>query len=166
MTRVKIISLLAIISIVGCALSAPCQRTTRKRLKPSPEAIARRNHTSRFDTIATAADSAAIVFSGYEKTLSSTKESFFATNHTDSLITRLNIEIKYLDMKGRQLDTRAVTLDTDLPPGETRRFDLSAWDRQKVFYYYLSPTPRSSHATPYNVTIRLLSALHQVHQDD
>ncbi|MDE6368391.1 MAG: FxLYD domain-containing protein [Muribaculaceae bacterium] len=163
MTRARLISLFAILSIIGCALSAPGQRTTRKRLKPSLEAVAGHDRSKLFDTIATAADSAAIAFSGYEKTLSSSKESFFATNHTDSLITRLNIEITYLDMKGRQLDTRKVTLDTDFPPGETRRFDISAWDRQKVFYYHLSPTPRSSHATPYNVTIRLLSALRQRH---
>ena len=161
MTHLRLLSLFVIISIIGCTLSATGQRTTRKRLKPSPEAIAITDNASRFDTIATAADSSAITFAGYEKTLSSTKESFFATNHTDSLITRLNIEIKYLDMNSRQLDTRSVTLDTDLPPGETRRFDLSAWDRQKVFYYPLSPTPRSSHATPYNVTIRLLAALRQ-----
>lgn len=161
MTRHRLLTLLVIISIICCALSATGQRTTRKRLKPTPEAITRNNHTSRFDTVATAADSAAIAFSGYEKTLSSNKESFFATNHTDSLITRLNIEITYLDMKGRQLDTRSVSLDTDFPPGETRRFDISAWDRQKVFYYHLSPTPRSAHATPYNVTIHLISALIQ-----
>lgn len=161
MTRVRLIYILAIIAVIGCALSAAGQRTTRKRLKPSPEVITPNDHASRFDTIATASDSAAILFSGYEKTLSSPKESFFATNHTDSLITRLNIEITYLDMKGRQLDTRLVSLDTNLPPEQTRRFDISAWDSQKVFYYHLSPTPRSSHATPYNVTIRLLSALHQ-----
>lgn len=151
--------LIILAAILASALTAAGQRTTRSRLRPAPRAVATPQQLHPYDTIATAADSAAIVFSGYEKTLSSNKESFFATNRTDSLINTLDIEITYLDIKGRQLDTRRLTLETDLPAGETRRFDIPAWDRQKVFYYHLSPTPRAAHATPYRVTIHLLTAL-------
>ena len=159
MIRLRFSLLIVIIFILLGALSATGQRTTRKNLRPSPAAVTGHDYTHLFDTIATSADSAAVAFAGYEKTLSSSQESFFATNKTDSLITRLDIELNYLDMTGRQLDTRRITLDTQMTPGQTRRFDIKSWDRQKVFYYYLSPAPRSSHATPYKVTIRLVTAL-------
>lgn len=157
--RRPILHLIAIAALLAGALAAPAQRTTRGRLRPAPQAAATPRDLHPYDTIATAADSGAIHFSGYEKTLSSTKESFFATNHTDSLITILDIRITYLDMKGRQLDTRTLTLPADLPAGETRRFDIPTWDRQKTFYYHISPTPRTAQATPYRVTIHLRHAL-------
>ena len=62
-------------------------------------------------------------------------------------------------MKGRTLDMRNVKIDIDLPAGETRRIDIKAWDRQKVFYYHLSPVPRTAQATPYQVGISLVCAL-------
>lgn len=157
--------LLLILLAALCCGTSLAQRTTRTRLRPSPEAVApdKNRHTTVYDTLAVGTDTCLLAFSGYEKTLSSNKETFFVTNRTDSFIDRLEIEIIYLDMKRRTLDTRRVDLDTSLPAGATRRFDIRSWDPQKVFYYHLSPVPRASQATPYRVDIRLVNALKKRH---
>lgn len=161
MTRFSgLIKTIVCICFIACAVSAVGQRTTRRNLKTVPPSTVKAA-TAAYDTIATAADSTAITFSGYEKTLRSTKESFFATNRTDSAITNLNIVITYKDMKGRTLDCRKVSVDIEIPTGETRRIDIRSWDRQKVFYYHLSSPPKAAQATPYRIKIALDAALHK-----
>lgn len=140
------------------AVSASAQRTTRSRLKPAQQSE-KVSAKAALDTVATAADSLLFSFSGYEKTLRSPKETFFVTNLSDSIVDRLALAITYKDMKGRTLDSREVSVDIDLPPGATRRVDIRSWDRQNVFYYHLSPVPRSSHATPYRVSVSLVAAM-------
>lgn len=152
--RALIVILLALCASIA---SVDAQRTTRSRLKPS--VVENKATHELFDTVAVATDSAAIVFSGYEKLLTSTKESFFVTNNTDSAITRLVVKIEYLDMKRRLLDSRTATIDLDLSPGETRKADISSWDRQKVFFYYRSRQPKVAQATPYRVRMTLDVAL-------
>lgn len=132
------------------------QRTTRPRLKAPQAATA---PSPKCDTLFTAADSTAFRFSGYEKTLRSSRESFFITNLTDSIIDRLSVELTYLDMRGRMLDIRTAEISLKLAPGETRKADIRSWDTQKVMYYHLSPAPRTTQATPYRLTIRLLAAM-------
>ena len=152
------ITLIALVATSSAFMSAEAQRTTRSRLKAGHKSENSAAKTE-YDTVALAADSLLFPFSGYEKTLRSSKESFFVTNRSDSTVSRLWLDITYKDMKGRSLDTRSIDLDIDLPAGETRRIDLRSWDRQNVFYYHLSPVPRSSHATPYRVNIRLKAAM-------
>lgn len=140
------------------SIAVSAQRTTRSKLRP----LGVEQHKTSdyaFDTVFVASDSANIVFSGYEKTLRATKESFFVTNRTDSLIDRLIIAITYKDMAGRELDRRPAQIDITIEPSATRRIDIPAWDKQKVFYYYLSPAPRSGRATPYKVAISTVAAL-------
>lgn len=152
------ITLIALVAVSSAFMSAEAQRTTRSRLKAGHKSEISAAKLE-YDTVAVAADSLLFPFSGYEKTLRSSKESFFVTNRSDSTVTRLSLDIIYKDMKGRPLDTRSVDLDIDLPAGETRRIDLRSWDRQNVFYYHLSPVPRSDHATPYRVNILLKAAM-------
>lgn len=112
------------------------------------------------DTVATSADSTALKFSGYEKTLRSATESFFITNLSGKDIDRIVVDIVYSDMKGRVLDRRTETIDISLPAAETRRADIRSRDRQHTFYYYRSPAPRhAAQATPYRVKISLLAAM-------
>ena len=138
--------------------TASAQRTTRSRLKPAPQSE-KVSSKADFDTVATAADSLLFSFSGYEKTLRSPKETFFVTNLSNSIIDRLALAITYKDMKGRVLDSREVNVDIEVPAGATRRVDIRSWDRQNVFYYHLSPVPRTSHATPYLVSVSLVAAM-------
>lgn len=142
--------------MVFSLVTVKAQHTTRSGLRVAPVKSA--NAPIGADTVATAADSAGVNFSGYEKALRSTKESFFATNNTGQNIDSLSIEIHYMDMKGRQLDSRRVTVAVNLPEGDTRRIDIPSWDRQHVWYYYRSPQPRTD-ATPYKVSVRLIAAL-------
>ncbi|MDE6633071.1 MAG: hypothetical protein K2K23_08745 [Muribaculaceae bacterium] len=98
----------------------------------------------------------AIRFYGFDKTVTSSMESFFISNSLDSEIQEPEIEITYFDMQGRQLHKRNVYLDTTVPPHETVRTDIKTWDTQKSFYFHKSVKPKRQ-ATPFSVKITLLS---------
>lgn len=98
----------------------------------------------------------AIRFYGFDKTVTSGVESFFISNGLDKAIRGMEIEIIYYDMKGRQLHRRTVSIDCDIPPGETMRTDIKSWDTQKSFYFHQSVKPRRQ-ATPFDVRIDLRS---------
>lgn len=107
-------------------------------------------------------DKSSVSFSGYDKPVSSSKESFLVTNNNSKAIEALEIKITYLDMKDRMLHSRIVNVSCYVPAGETRKADISSWDTQKTYYYYLGPSPKRV-ATPYKVKItpvRILFACH------
>lgn len=101
-----------------------------------------------------------IIFSGYEKKLQSTRESFFITNHTDRVILSVELSIEYLTPDGRQLNRKFHRIDCHIPPGETRAVDIKSWDTQRAFYYLPSEPERASGApfivkfTPLALSIR------------
>lgn len=98
-----------------------------------------------------------IRFYGFDKTLTSTKESFFIINGLDSTLTSISIEITYFDMHRRQLHKSVTSVDCNIPGGETRRVDIKSWDTQKAFYFHQSAKPRRQ-ATPFDVTLKLNDA--------
>lgn len=89
-------------------------------------------------------------FSGYDKELNSSKESFLLTNRSSKVITGFVVRIDYQDMEGRMLHSRLIEESCVLPPGETRRFDIKSWDSQHTYYYFLGNEPKKV-ATPYKV---------------
>ncbi len=97
-----------------------------------------------------------IRFYGFDKTVTSSKESFFVVNGLDNQISVMTVEITYFDMQGRQLHQALLSIDCDIPAGETRRVDIKTWDTQKAFYFHQSAKPRRQ-ATPFDVTITLKS---------
>lgn len=99
-----------------------------------------------------------VSFSGYDKTVSSSKESFLITNHNAEAIEAIEVKITYLDMKGRMLHSREVRVSCYVPAGETRKADISSWDTQRTYYYHLGPAPKKV-ATPYKVKITPLRAV-------
>lgn len=123
------------------------QKTTRAKLKTeadTPVAIA--------DTLLL--DSGMVVISGYEKELRSTVESFFITNKGPKDLNNITLTITYMDMAGRKLHERTEDISVPLPAGDTRMVRIPSWDRQKVWYYYLSNRPRTrSQATPFRVAL-------------
>ncbi len=134
-------------------LTAAAQTTRRRNLRPRRIAP---TEAHRPDTIT--ADSASFLVFGYEKTLRSSAESFFITNHTSDTVTTLIGQIEYLTTAGRQIHRRPFTSPVDLPPGQTRQITLPAWDKQKVWYYHLSPTPRTgTRATPFTIHLSITS---------
>mgnify|MGYP000757439043 FL=1 len=140
------------------AAQTDAQRTTRRLHHASSDIPAAVSHR---DSTAVNPGDSLFAVSGYEKTLRSRRETFFITNRGDSAVKALAMTIDYLDMHGHKLDRRAITVDTDLPAGETRRVDIAAWDRQQALYYYLSPAPRrTTVATPYKVRIAVTHIIH------
>lgn len=134
----------------------------RKGKKPDPPRVGRNastrtaaNSVSACDTIMLPpADS--ITVAGYEKTLRSNTESMIISNHTSEDITAVGLDIQYLDMKGRMLHrcSQSVNLPDGIPSGESRMVSIPSFDRQGLFYYYLSPKPkRATRATPFKVAV-------------
>lgn len=98
-----------------------------------------------------------ILFSGYEKKLQSTRESFFITNRTDHVILSVELSIEYLTPDGRQLNRRFHRVACNIPPGETRAVDVKSWDTQHAFYYAPSPPARAA-GSPFIVKFTPIAA--------
>ncbi len=147
----KYVALLLYAMIAG-AMICTAQNTMRGRnLKPVPRQTTEAT-AARSDTITV--DSDDILFSGYDKTLRSRKESVFVTNHSGHNACSISFEIEYRDMNGRQLHRERRSIDCDLPDGQTRLLVFPAWDKQQVWYYYLSrPARTSAQGTQYKVII-------------
>ena len=97
-----------------------------------------------------------IRFTGYDKNVGSSKETFHVVNGSHQDLTGMTIELTYKDMQGRMLHSRKLTVKCEIPKEETRKIDISSWDTQKSFYYFLSNEPQKV-ASPYQVEIRLLA---------
>lgn len=93
-----------------------------------------------------------VSFAGYDKPATSTKETIFITNGTDRTLRAVNVSIDYLDANGRQLHSRTVTLEVEIPGGQTRMATFKSWDTQGSFRYAGS---RKSRKETYIYTIKL-----------
>ena len=109
------------------------------------------------DTIA--AGDTTMRLAGYDKPLRSRHETIFATSLVDDTVCGLTFTVTYMDMQGRTLHERDVTVSTLIPPRATRKVDFPSWDRQQTFYYHLGPKPRTSSAVAYDVTMRMRALL-------
>ncbi len=141
------------------SLTLFAQKTTRSKLKADFAGATMEMPLTVADTIPL--DSGQVTVSGYEKSLRATVESFFVTNHTADTLSQVGLTIEYRDMSGRQLHQRTETVKLSLPPSSTRMARISSWDKQKVWYYYLTvPTrTRNYQSTPYRVTITPVFAI-------
>lgn len=149
-TRYLIPLLIALSSIP--LMTADRVVTTRKHLKPTAEFQSGIEKQGEIQADTLVHPSGIIRFCGYEKTLRATRETIFIENLSDSTIAEISLTIEYLDSDGRQIHQRAIRRETNLPPRQTRRFDLKSWDTQKSYYYINGDKPRKS-ATPYNIKI-------------
>ncbi|MDE6270249.1 MAG: hypothetical protein K2M12_05265 [Muribaculaceae bacterium] len=138
--------------MICCAICAPAQRTTRSGRPRAVHAVAERVALPVADTVV--APAGALTVAGYDKTLSSRRESFFVSNHMDSAtVVWIGATIDYLDTGGNQLHRRHTGMRCDIPPGQTRRIDIPAWDRQGVYYYRGSEPGRrvQAAASPFDI---------------
>lgn len=90
-----------------------------------------------------------IVFAGYDKPAVSGSESFFISNNTERTIRAIEVEITYLDTKGRMLHQRQEYIRMEIPAAETRKVDIKSFDTQHSFYYVKSNAP-AKRATPFD----------------
>lgn len=101
-----------------------------------------------------------VTVSGFEKTLRANKESMYVTNNTADTIEGLNLEITYSDVRGRMLHRAQHDVTALIPSGETRMVQVPSFDRQSLYYYYLSPLPkRADRATPFKVRVEIKSVI-------
>lgn len=138
--------LLAVILMLT-ASGLHAQKTTSRGLKMRSRPVVELR-----DTVTGALADSIVAFSGYEKTLSATRETLFITNRGEAPVEALSFDIAYHDRAGRLLHSRRVDLNCYIPAGETRRVDFRSWDTQKSFYFSGGPRPRVS-AIPYTVAI-------------
>lgn len=153
----KFLASLLLILLTVCACEAKKVRTGPAR---TPRSRVEATEPQKADTIF-APDAAAVRLSGYDKKLRATRESFFVTNSLlDSVaIIELHVVFEYSDMSGRQLHSEERRVKCHIPHGETRRLDVTSWDRQQSFYYFRSAAPKRSQATPYQVKSIVKSVL-------
>ena len=91
-----------------------------------------------------------VIFTGFDKNQSSSKESFFIINNTDRELTGVTLYIDYRTPDGRQLHKQFLKLSCSIPPGETRKADIPSWDTQRSFYYHKSQPSRKG-GNPFTV---------------
>ncbi len=135
-------------------------KTTRGRLKATPtrvEAPAVYCDTLDYkafkDGVGERATSAEpIGFAGYDKPLRGRKETLFVTNRTGKELMGVVFRISYFDSAKRLLHRARHEVGLEVPAGETRRIDLTSWDKQQTFYYRGSKRGRSA-GVPYTIEI-------------
>lgn len=95
-----------------------------------------------------------IAVAGFDKPLRSVRESMCVTNSSSRPLVGLRVTIDYLDTAGRQMHRAVRDITVDLPPAQTRRVEIPAFDRTGALYYHASPLPRGvRHATSFDVSI-------------
>lgn len=97
-----------------------------------------------------------VIFFGYDKKASATKESFLIKNESASDIFSIEIEISYFTTTGNLIHKRTAEVKTAVPSGETRIVDIPSWDTQKS-YHYIYSTPSQKGSTPYTVRFHIIS---------
>ncbi len=139
--------------LIAGSLTVYGQRTTRKGLRP----LEREQRASSQEVGDTLEGEVArmLLVTGFDKPLRSAYESMFVTNRLESQVSGVVFSVEYYDMRGRKLHSRQLTVNVDIPPGETRQLTFRTWDRQQSFYYHRSSKPRRADATPFDVVVRI-----------
>lgn len=100
-----------------------------------------------------------LTLSGFEKPLRAKTETMFLTNNMAETVDYIDIEITYQDIDGRMLHKASYGIEMTVPPGETRIFEIPSFDRNQIYYYFLSPVPPRAEATPFRVAVDLRYAV-------
>lgn len=144
---VALIPAAALAKRISTRIKAPATDTTefRARLKTYPY------HATEFERV-----SDAVTFMAYDKKASADRETFFVDNGSSVAISSLEVEISYYNTSGKLIHKRTVEINQTFPPKETRKVDISSWDRQKSFHY-VNSVPSTKGSSPYTVRFKVLS---------
>ncbi|MDO4319701.1 MAG: FxLYD domain-containing protein [Bacteroidales bacterium] len=141
------------LSLIMAACTAAAQNATRR--------LPRQARGAR-PTVAVAADTLrgaicdSIAVAGFDKPLRAVRESMYITNRSTRALDGVRLTIDYLDTAGRQMHRVVRDIAVDLPPAQTRRVEIPAFDRTGALYYRASALPRGvRRATPFDVTVRV-----------
>ena len=100
--------------------------------------------------------SRAISMHGYSKLLGDARESFVLRNETQNYrISRVVLKLVYSLEDGRPIYRCNEIIECDLAPGASQRITIKSFDRDKRYYYFLTP-PRRAVGTPYRVQYDVL----------
>ena len=137
--------------ILLCSLSSPAaQRRTEQQ--PTARTVGQSGTVSRpsFDQ--------SIMILGFEKPLSSKKESLLIQNRTRETVTRIVLRLVYRTPQNEMLDYRDVTIDEEILPGMTKKITIDSFDQNRQYYYYLTPPTGKSIESSYafKITFTLL----------
>lgn len=141
-------------ALIGIGTLDADTRTTRGKLKAVRDKDNVELRVENVDSLsALTCDSISV--SGYDKALRSGRESLRVANHYPRRVTGIVVDIVYRRTGGGEmLHARRLRLGCDIPPGETRQLEWSAWDKQNRYYYHdTRVTPRSVKAVAYEVDI-------------
>lgn len=106
-----------------------------------------------YDTVtAPEADSLLHVYD-FAKPLRSRTESMRLTNHGALTLTRAVLTFSYSDAEGRLFHSRTLSLQLDIPAGETRIADIPSFDRQTRYRYLHTPAPKRTPSLAFTVNI-------------
>lgn len=153
----RLLSLVLIAAVAVMSVSAKRNVTTRKGLKTEYDFGVHEQEAAP-DTIWPQKGDFGVY--GYEKAQSATSESFFVTNNTSTTVSALVVTITYYNTRGDLLHRRsAEKVACDIPPGETRKIDIRAWDKQKLWYYKHSQARHNAYSTPFDVKVQIDYAL-------
>jgi len=150
----RLVAAMLLMSLLDGAVLEADTRTTRGKLKAVRDKDNVELRIENADTLSVLpCDSISV--SGYDKALRSGRESLRVANHYPRRMAGIVVDIVYRHAGGGEmLHARRLKLGCDIPPGETRQLEWSAWDKQNRYYYYdTRVTPRSSKAVPYEVEI-------------
>ena len=146
----RICLLIAVLAL--CVASTPAKGI---KLKPAADSHADGAATQLMectgDTIASL-----IEISGYDKPLTSRKESLFLRNGLGRDIAAVTLNIIYMQPDGTELHRREITLTHHIESGARRMIVFPSWDRQCSFRYAGSRPSKREHAV-YTVSIKPVS---------
>ena len=137
--------------ILLCCLSSQAAQL-RTEQQPTARTVGQTETVSRpsFDQ--------SIMILGFEKPLSSKKESLLIQNRTRETVTRIVLRLVYRTPQNEMLDYRDVTIDEEILPGMTKKITIDSFDQNRQYYYYLTPPTGNSIESSYafKITFTLL----------
>lgn len=87
----------------------------------------------------------AIMVLGFEKTLSSKKESLLIQNRTQETVTRIKLRIVYKTPQNEMLDYREIFLDKEILPGMTKKILNRQFRRKSPILLLYDPADRKKY---------------------
>lgn len=146
------IPLLLVISLIG--INSFAQNTTRKKLKLNPKALAVETNAGSDTIYYPPTDSISLY--GYEKAQTSTKETFFVSNHSSNDISKIRIILTYSDLHGSLLHRHDVDVNLNLSAGETRFVSIKSWDPNKLWFYTGTQARHNAYSNPFDVSYKIV----------
>lgn len=149
MKRMVIALCVVILSVAVADGAGQIKNTTRRKLTRATASVKPAESMPTVDTIVP--PDGTVTVSGFDKPQRSMAETAFVTNGGCRELYGVVLTLTYFDKSRRMLHKRTVKLGCEIPAGETRQLQWSAWDRLQSFNYVRSVRKRGGVSTPFDV---------------